>query len=319
MVRSRPVEEELQDRAAMHGLEDINLNYLMYFWAVAKEGSVSAAARRLNISQPTISATIGKLERMMGIKLFQRAGRGVRLTEAGETAYHYVDEMFSTAGEMIETLRGGELHGKPRKLVVGVRDVLPKLLTYRLLEPVFRLPEPVEIVCMERSIEDLLADLALFRLDVVLSDEPASHAFRLRAYSHLLGECGITLFAAGPIATRYHAGIPQSLQGAPILLPTSQTDMRRILDNWFERHAIVPKIIGQFEDSALMKEFGKAGVGIFPAPTVLETEICSQFGVSVIGRVESARMRFYAITVERKLKHPAVVAISDQARSALLK
>lgn len=303
----------------MHRLEDINLNYLMYFWAVAKEGSVSAAAVRMAISQPTISATIGKLERMMGIKLFQRAGRGVRLTEAGETAYHYVDEMFSTAGEMIETLRGGDQIGKPRKLVVGVRDVLPKLLAYRLLEPVFRLPDPVEIVCIERSMEELLADLALFRLDVVLSDEPASHAFRIRAYNHVLGECGITIFAAGPLVARHHGGFPQSLDGAPMLLPTSQTEMRRILDNWFERQDISPRIIGQFEDSALMKEFGQAGVGLFPAPTALEAEICSQFGVTAIGRVDSARMRFHAITVERKLKHPAVVAICDQARSELLK
>ena len=303
----------------MHRLEDINLNYLMYFWAVAKEGSVSAAAVRLAISQPTISATIGKLERMMGIKLFQRAGRGVRLTEAGETAYHYVDEMFSTAGEMIETLRGGDQLGKPRKLVVGVRDVLPKRLAYRLLEPVFRLPDPVEIVCIERSMEELLADLALFRLDVVLSDEPASHAFRMRAYNPVLGECGITIFAAGPLVARHHGGFPQSLDGAPMLLPTSQTEMRRILDNWFERQDIAPRIIGQFEDSALMKEFGQAGVGLFPAPTALEAEICSQFGVTAIGRVESARMRFHAITVERKLKHPAVVAICDQARSELLK
>jgi LysR family transcriptional activator of nhaA len=303
----------------MHRLEDINLNYLMYFWAVAHEGGVSAASQRLGVSQPTISMTMAKLERLLGVKLLQRAGRGVRLTEAGTTAFRYTDEIFKTAGEMVESLRGALPSGKPRKLVVGVRDVLPKTLTYRLLEPVFHLPEPIEIICLERSIEDLLADLALFRLDVVLSDEPASPALRVRAYNHVLGECGVSVFAAAALMPKYRSGFPHNLDGAPFLLPTSQTEMRRIVDIWFDRQGISPKIIGQFEDSALMKEFGHAGVGLFPGPTALETEICAQFGVGVIGRIETARLRFYAITVERKLKHPAVVAISQQARTELLK
>lgn len=302
----------------MKTLEDVNLNHLLYFWAVAREGGMNAACERLRVSQPTISMTLAKLERMLGVKLLERAGRGLRLTEAGETAFRYADEIFHTAGEMVEALRGTRREGKPRKLVVGVRDVLPKLLTYRLLEPVFHLPEPVEITCLERSIEDLLADLALFRLDVVLSDEPASPALRVRAYNHLLGECGISFFSASGMLMKTRAGFPHSLSDVPMLLPTSQTEIRRILDQWFERQAIRPKIVGQFEDSALMKEFGQAGVGIFPAPSALEAEISAQFGVQVVGRITSARLRYYAITVERKLKHPAVVAISEQARTDLL-
>jgi LysR family transcriptional activator of nhaA len=216
----------------------------------------------------------------------------------------------------MDTLKGRPT-GRPLRLVVGVADVLPKLIAYRLLEPALRLPTPVQVICREGKLERLLADLVVYELDVVLSDAPSGALTRVRAFNHLLGECGVSLFGTTQLATQYRPGFPGSLDGAPFLLPTDNTMVRRALEQWFEAADIRPRVVGEFEDSALLTVFGQTSLGMFAAPSVIEAEVQQQYGVEVIGRLADVRERFYAIAVERKLKHPAIVALLEAARQTL--
>ncbi len=296
-------------------MEWLNYHHLRYFWVAARAGGIARAAAELHRSQPTVSAQIHALEQAVGAGLFARRGRSVVLTETGHQVFRYADEIFSLGRELREALRG-RTPGRPLRLVVGIADVLPKLVAQRLLAPALRLPEPMQIVCREDKPERLLAALSLHELDVVLSDVPGSPDVKVRAFSHLLGECGVTFFAARRHAFR-RRGFPHSLDGAPMLVPTAASALRRALDPWFEKVGVRPLLAGEFDDSALLKVFGQAGAGVFCAPTVIETHVRRAYGVRVIGRAEEVRERFYAITVERKLKHPAVVAISAAARNRL--
>jgi LysR family transcriptional activator of nhaA len=237
-------------------------------------------------------------------------------TEVGRLVYRYANEIFSLGRELTDVLRGRPA-GRPLRLVVGVSDALSKLIAYRLLEPALALPEPVHIVCHEDHPERLLAELATFGLDLVLMDAPVGPAVRIRAFSHLLGSCGVSFFAASSLAARYRRKFPACLDGAPFLLPLENSALRRSLAQWFEAQGIRPRVVGEFQDSALLKAFGEAGIGVFAAPTVAEKEVRRQYGMSVLGRTNSVIERFYAISVERRLKHPAVVAISEAARSRL--
>jgi LysR family transcriptional activator of nhaA len=252
----------------------------------------------------------------LGEKLFARAGRNLVLTEVGRVVFRYADEIFALGRELADTLKGRS-PGRPVRFVVGVADVLPKLVAYRLLEPALKLAEPVRVVCREDKSERLLAALAVHELDLVLTDVPINPTVRIRGFNHLLGECGVTIFGSAQIAASYRRGFPRSLQGAPFLLPTDTTTLRRSLDQWFDTQEIHPSVVGEFDDSALLKVFGQTGAGLFASPSVIEAEVRRQYGVQIIGRLEEMRERFYAISIERKLKHPAVVAISEAARQKL--
>ncbi len=238
------------------------------------------------------------------------------MTETGRLVYRYADEIFSVGRELMDTLRGRPT-GNPLRFSVGVADVLPKLVAHRLLEPALKLPEMIQLVCYESTSAELLARLAIHDLDLILSDSPIGPDVRVRAFNHLLGECGVAIFGSKELATSHRRRFPQSLDGAPFLLPARNTSVRRALDSWFESKDIRPSVVGEFDDSALLKVFGQAGAGLFAAPDVIEEEVRRQYGVRVIGRLESVRERFYAISVERKVKHPAVVAIADAAREKL--
>jgi LysR family transcriptional regulator, transcriptional activator of nhaA len=297
-------------------MEWLNYHHLLYFWTVANEGSIARACEKLLLAQPTISGQLRALERSLGDKLFARSGRGLVLTETGQTVYRYADEIFTLGKELADTLKGRPT-GRPLRLRVGVADVLPKIVSYRLLEPALHLTEPVQIICREGKPDCLLAELSLHGLDIVLTDAPVGPSVKVRAFSHLLGECGVSIVATAELAKRLRKRFPQSLDGAPFLLPTDNTVLRRSLDQWFEAKGIRPVIRAECEDSALLKAFGQDGIGAFSVPSVVEKEVCRQYRVNPIGRLEEVKERFFAISVERKLKHPAVVAISDAARQKL--
>ena len=297
-------------------MEWINYHHLLYFWTAAKEGSIARACEKLTLAQPTISGQLRLLEEALGEKLFTRAGRGLVMTEVGRVVFRYADEIFSLGREMQDVLKGRP-GGRPLRLFVGISDMVPKLIAYRVLQPALAMSESVHLICEEGSPEHLLADLAEHRLDVVLSDTPVSSLVRVKAFNHRLGTCGVTLFAVSKIAVRYRKEFPASLDDAPFLLPTKGSSLRNALDQWFDEHKIRPRLVGEFKDSALMKTFGQAGAGIFAAPSAIEKEVREHYKVGVVGRVDSITERFYAISVERKLKHPAVVAIREAARDRL--
>jgi LysR family transcriptional activator of nhaA len=283
---------------------------------VAREGSVSQASKCLRLAQPTITGQVRALENALGEKLFVRSGRKLVLTDMGRVVYRYANEIFTLGRELSDVLKGHP-SGRPVRLVVGVSDVLPKLIAYRFLEPALRLAEPVQLICYEDRPERLMAELATFELDLVLADAPLGDLARVRAYSHLLGNCGVTFFAAPSLSPRYKRHFPASLDGAPFLLPVAGAALRRSLEQWFEKQQIRPRVIGEFQDSALLNAFGGAGVGVFVAPTPVERDVRRHFGVSILGRTSDVVERFYLISVERKIKHPAIIAISEKARQTL--
>ena len=298
-------------------MEWLNYHHLLYFWSVAKHGSVTKACEELRLAQPTISAQIRQLENTLEEKLFERAGRHLVLTEMGRVVFKYAEDIFSLGRDLMSTVKGRGT-GRSLRLVIGVADSVPKLLTSQLLKPAFTVAGSVRIICWEGGPEELLADLAIHRLDLVIADMPAPPTVKVQAYNHLMGESGVTFFATAKLAARYRRKFPRSLEGAPVLLPTSNAVLRRLLDDWLAHHELRPNIVGEFEDSATLKAFGHGGYGLFPGPTVLEKEICRQYGVRVVGRLDSIKQRFYAITVERRLTHPSVLAIVNAARRDLL-
>lgn len=286
----------------------LNYHHLLYFWTVARTGSITKASAELRLAPPTISAQIHSLEDTLGEKLFSRSGRNLVLTEMGRMVFRYAEEIFSLGRELLDAVKDRPT-GRPLRLVVGVADVLPKLIAFRLLEPALHLREPVRIICREDKPERLLAELAVHELDVVLSDAPMAPGVSVRAFSHLLGETAVTFFGVPKVAARFRRRFPRSLDGAPLLLPSYDTAIRRDLDQWFDSQEIRPAVVGEFDDYALLRVFAEAGVGIFPAPSVVEQQIRRQYGLERIGRAQGVRARYYAISVERKLKHPAVAAI----------
>lgn len=299
-------------------MEWLNYHHLLYFWTIARTGSVSAAAAELRLAQPTLSGQLRVLEDRLGKKLFERSGRRLILTDVGRDVFRYADEIFALGRELMDTVQGRPT-GQSRRLVVGVSDVVPKLVAFRLLEPALQLAEPVRLVCRQDDSERLMAELAVQALDLVISDSPIAPTVKVRAFNHLLGESGVSFFAVPRLATAHRRGFPDALNGAPMLLPVDSTVLRRSLDRWFDAQSIRPRIVSEFEDSALLKAFGHAGMGIFPAPTILESEIRRQYGVAVVGRTDAVTERFYAITVERRIKDPAIAAISEAARERLFR
>lgn len=297
-------------------MEWLNYHHLFYFWTVVREGSITGAGKQLRLAPSTISAQLSRLEEILGNKLFLRTGRKLELTELGRVVHRYADEIFSLGRELVDTVRGRAAAG-PLHLKIGVVDVMPKRVARKLLEPALSLSEPLRLVCREGKIDPLIAALSVHDLDMVLADAPARPGSGFRVFNHLLGECGVTFFAAKKLARSLKAGFPKSLNGAPVLLPTEMTALRSALDSWFESTGVQPVIRGEFDDSDLLKVFGQEGDGVFASPTVIESEVQQQYRVEVIGRSTAVRERFYAISVERILKHPAVVAISNAARDRL--
>lgn len=297
-------------------MEWVNYHHLLYFWLVAREGGLVRAGKILRLTHSTLSAQIHALEDQLGEKLFSKVGRKLTLTETGQVVFRYADEIFTLGREMVDTVKGRS-SGQPLRLDVGIVDVVPKLVVRRLLQPAFNLPEPVRLVCHEHSYEKLLADLALHTLDIVISDAPVPSGSSVRAFNHLLGETGVTFFGTRSLVSAHEREFPGSLRDAPMLLPLENTTLRRSLNQWFHRNDIKPRVVAEFEDSALLKVFGADGLGLFAAPTVVEDEVIAQYGVQMLGRTNEVRERFYAISVERRLKNPAVVAISEAARHEL--
>lgn len=297
-------------------MEWLNYHHLLYFWLVVREGGVVPAATKLRLAHPTVSGQVRALEEALGEKLLVRQGRRLVLTEMGRVVHGYADEIFALGSELLDAVHG-RATGRPIRLVVGIADVLPKLIARQILEPALHLSGPIQLVCREAKPDRLLADLALHELDLVLSDAPVGPNIRVRAYSHLLGECGLSFVASRELAARYKRRFPGSLDGAPMLLPTSNTALRRSLDTWFEAKQIRPRVVAELEDSALVQAFGQDGVGVFAVPTVVEAVVRRQSEVIVVGRTTEVLERAYAISIERKLKHPAVVAICQAARSTL--
>lgn len=294
----------------------INYKHLHYFWMVAKEGSIARACERLHLTPQTVSAQITLLEEKFGAELFTRAGRSLSLTETGRLVLSYADEIFSLGGELEEMVHNLPA-GRPLVFKVGVADVVPKSIAYRLLAPALALPEPVRIVCRENTLDALLADLAVHRIDLVIADGPMPASVNVRGFNHALGECGVTFLAAPDLAQALQGDFPHCLNGEPLLLPGEMTVVQSRLLSWFDGLHIVPRVIGEFDDSALMKAFGQAGAGIFIAPTPIAAEVERQYGVQAIGTTDEVREAFYAISVERRISHPAVGAITSSAREWL--
>jgi LysR family transcriptional activator of nhaA len=299
-------------------MEWLNYHHLLYFWTVAKEGSIAAASRQLRLAHPTISAQIHRLEEVLGEKLFIRKGRNLELTDMGRVAFRYADEIFSLGRELVDTLKG-KASGQPIQLVVGLSDALSKSIVHRILEPAFKLDERVQVVCREdRSTDAFLAELAVHALDVLLADAPIGPGSPVRAFNHLLGECGTAFFAAPRLARACRRRFPSSLDGLPFLMPGRNSTLRRGLEQWFEAQGIRPRVVGEMDDAALTKVLGEAGIGVFAAPDVVDEDVRQRYKVELAGAAKEIRQRFYAISVERKLKNPAVVAICQRARDTLL-
>lgn len=281
-----------------------------------KEGSITAASSRLRLAQSTISAQLSKLEESLGGKLFNRQGRTLEATDLGRLVFQYANKIFSLGRELMDQIHSRSLVG-PLSLKVGIVDVVPKLMARKLIEPALCMGKPVRLACHEGKEKDLLADLALHNLDLVISDGLPKPGLSVKTYNHFLGECGISFFAERKLAESLPEKFPDCLDNAPMVMPMTMSWLRGAIDQWFDALSIRPVIVAEFEDNALLTVFGQAGDGVFMAPTIIESEVKAQYQVDIIGRCDNIKERFYAISVERILKHPAVVAITDTARHSV--
>ncbi len=299
-------------------MHNLNLKHLRYFWSVATHGSIAKAAEVLFITPQTISGQISDLEKQVGKKLFKREGRNLVMTDTGRLVFSYADEMFRLGNELQDVLEG-HTPGASITLKVGIAMIVPKLLTYRVLEPVLHMKEQVRLICNEAPLVDLLADLSVHKLDVVLADSPTSPVLNIRAYNHELGQSSITFYSAPKHAAAYRENFPSSLDGAKMLMPSHGSHLRRNLETWFQKKEINPNIVAEFEDRALMKAFGEADAGIFTTPSAVKEDVLQKYGVEVIGETDEVSERFYLISAERHIKNPAVSLITETARNSLFK
>ncbi|HEB53578.1 MAG TPA: LysR family transcriptional regulator [bacterium] len=297
-------------------MEWLNYHHLHYFWTVAREGGIAAASRKLGVGRPAISMQLKRLEEFIGGPLFTRRGRHLQLTSTGELVLGYAEEIFRTGRELVDVLRGRSVD-RPRRFRVGIADVMAKLVAFQLLQPAFDADPDSVLECREEEPNRLFAALAVHELDLVLSDIPVAPSLDVRAFNHLMGESTTTLFAAPTLARKYRRGFPHSLAGAPFLMPSRTSAIRNSLDLWFEEVGMRPTVVGEFEDAALIKVFGQAGRGVFPGPTVAREHICRNYGVRALGELDRVRERYYAISPERRIRHPGVVKIVEGARSSM--
>lgn len=296
----------------------LNYQHLRYFWVVFRHGNLTRASAELRLTPQTVSTQIRDLERGFGEKLIERKGRNLALTEIGRVVFRYAEAIFSMGQELQDILRGLPIK-RPVQLKIGISEVIPKIIAHHLIKPAIQMKEKVHINCTEGSLEELLADLAIHKLDVVLSDSPIPATVKIKAYNHKLGKCGIKFMAKKSLAKKLSKGFPKSLHGVPFIVPVRGTVLRQTLDKWFDMNSISPKIVGEFEDSALLKVFGQTGFGFFAIPSVIESEVTRQYLVHSIGLANGISECFYAISVERQIKHPAVTAICEASRSKLFR
>lgn len=296
----------------------LNYHHLRYFWTVARSGGLRQAAEKLHVSQPSISAQIRELEDSLGEKLFRRQGRSNVLTDAGQIALGYADEIFALGLELTNAIRQ-QPTAQTLRLHVGVADSVPKLVTHEIIKPVFAMPRAIHVICREGKIEDLLAQLAAHRLDIVLADEPPSSSHGMRVFDHKLGESGVTFFATAAWTKRLRKGFPKSLHDAPALLPAESTSLRRSLERWFQEIGVRPRVVADFEDAALMKVIAAEGRGFIALPSVVSDEAIARFSLRAIGTSDRCRVEFHAISAERRITHPAVTVITQGARELFAK
>lgn len=296
----------------------MNFKHLHYFWVAARAGGVMRAGEQLHTTPQTLSAQIKLLEDRLGRKLFRKAGRRLELTDDGRTALRYADEIFALGGELESAMRERRTRGQRTiEFRVGVADLIAKSMAYRLLEPALQLADPVRLVCSEGRFDDLLAQLAVHRLDLVLADQPLTRRVSIKAFNHALGSSPMSFFAAPSLAATLDGPFPRHLDGAPMLLQGTASVVRQQCEAWLARQGVAPRIVGEFDDSALMMAFGREGRGVFCAPAVLEPEVIAQYGVQIVGRSDEIVEDFYAISVERRVTHPCIVAIAQAARGAI--
>ncbi len=291
----------------------LNFKHLRYFWMVAKTGSIARASEQLHLTPQSISGQLSEFESVLGVALFRRAGRNLELTDAGRRILSYAEEIFTIGDELLDVLRDQNVRAA-LPFRVGIADSVSKSIAYRLIEPALKLPEPVRLICREGRLAPLLSDLSIHRLDMILADRPMPTNLNVRGYSHLLGESEMRVFATRRLAKTHSRNFPQELNDAPFLLPGEDVAIRTKLIQWFEESNLRPRIVGEFDDSALMKAFGKGGAGLFVAPGATRDHVCEQYQVVEIGRIDSVVEQLFAITTERRLTHPAIVAISSAAR-----
>jgi LysR family transcriptional activator of nhaA len=294
-------------------LPALNFKHLRYYWMVAKTGSIAKAAEQLHLTAHAISGQINEFEQSLGVELFKKSGRNIELTDAGRRILMYADDIFNSGDQLLDALKD-HLHARRRSFRVGIADAVPKVIAYRLLQPALTLEEPVRLNCREGRLDILLAELALHRLDAIIADRPVGNQTAIRAYNHLLGKCGLSVFGTAALAKKYSGDFPHNLTRAPFLIPGEDVAVQVKILRWMEEQALQPTIIGEFDDSALMKAFGRAGAGFFLAPTAMKKDICSQNKVIVIGDVPNILEEIYVITSERRLNDPAVIAISHTAK-----
>ena len=290
----------------------LNYQHLYYFWIVARVGGISRASEVLDLSPSTISAQVGQLEKALQVKLFRKVGRNIQLTDVGQIAFRYAGQIFGLGRELTHALKGWDTEG-PFSLQVGVADAVPKLVATKLLQPAFKVSPEIRLTCREGRPELLLAELALHRFDLVLLDAPADPGSTIRAFSRLLQDCAIAVFGTPELLAQHGHGFPESLEAAPVLVPTPNSSIRRAFGRWLEAHGLQPRVVGEFEDGALMKAFGEIGAGLFPAPLIIAGDLERQYGVECLGSLKDTHARYFAVTVERQLEHPAVQAVCESA------
>ena len=294
-------------------MEWLNYHHLFYFWKVVDTGSITAACRELRLSPPTVSAQLRTLEESLGEKLLTRRGRTLVPTDVGRLVYGYAQKIF-TLGRELQDAVAQRPTDAPVALAVGIDDVLPKEIAQALLRPALELGRPVRLLCREGSLEVLVARLALHELDVVLSDAPVTPSLHVRAYNHRIGGCGVVWMGARAVAAKHRRGFPGSLDGAPVLLPTDDTAIRRDLDQWCDAQGVRPAVVAELEDYGLLRELGQRGAGLFPVPAVLEKDFARRYGLARVGATKGVAATFYAVSIERRIRHPAVAAICAPGR-----
>jgi LysR family transcriptional activator of nhaA len=294
-------------------MSSLNFKHLRYFWMVAKTGSIARAAEQLHLTPQSISGQLTEFADVLGVELFRKSGRNLEITDVGRRMLSYAEDIFSTSDELLEVLRDQQVK-KTLPFRVGFADSVSKTIAYRLVEPALQLEEPLRLICREGRMSSLLAELAVHKLDMIVADRPMPTHLNVRGYSHLLGESALTVFGTSELAARLTGSFPNNLNNAPFLLPGEDVPLHSKLIQWFDAQDIRPRIVGEFDDSALMCAFGQSCAGLFAAPKVIARHICEQYKVQAIGDINTVVDQVFAITTERRLRHPATVAISQVAR-----
>ena len=296
----------------------LNYQHLFYFWNVVRYGGVTKASHHLRLAQPTISAQLKAFEDVLGEKLLDREGRGLALTDTGQIAYRYAEQIFSLGTEFLEVLDGGSIT-IPKDFKIGIADVVPKSLAYKLIKPAFKHNSAVMISCIEDKTERLLADLSIGEIDLVVADRPIPPNVKVKAFNHFVGECGLAFLASKDLTKRFKKGFPNSLDKAPLLIPTAESAVRQELDQWFDQKEVHPQIVAAFQDRALMKIAAREGQGIIPVPEVIAADVCSEYHLELIGGTTEVKERLYLISIERRLKNPMLVEICEQGQKNIFK